>query len=202
MRVPLDDVNSGLPCAIVEYKLRNTSSKPVEFGFSYHLSHPASGSQPIAEGSRNEVIPGKGVFFTNDDPTNSVRHGSASLTVIGHRPKVKAMWLRSGWFDSICALWRECEAGTFATNDGRLDAGKPGRNGGSIAVSARLAPGREVTIPVVLTWYFPNQNYEIGWDPKAREEHGPFHWRLFYASQWSTVRTACVRPFIWGRFPR
>jgi uncharacterized protein (DUF608 family) len=186
--VPLDDVSSGIPCAIVEYKLRNASTAPVEFAFSYHLSHLATGSEPIAEGSRNEVIPGKGVFFTNDDPSGSPLHGSASLTVIGRRPKVKAMWLRSGWFDSICSLWRECEAGTFATNDGKLDAGKPGRNGGSILVSAKLAPGQETVIPVVLTWYFPNQNCEIGWDPKARGRHGPFHWRVFYASQWSDAR--------------
>jgi len=36
--IPLDDKNSGLPCAILEYALHNTSSHAVEYEFSYHLS--------------------------------------------------------------------------------------------------------------------------------------------------------------------
>lgn len=190
--IPLDDVNSGIPCAIMEYKLRNTSAKPVEFAFSYHLSHLAPGTERGMAGSRNVVIPGKGVFLTNNEPAGADRHGSASLTVIGHRPKVKAMWLRGGWFDAISALWRECEQGIFTTNDGKEDAGKMGRNGGSLEVSGRLAPGKEMTIPVVLAWHFPNMNQEIGWEAKAKEKHGPFHWRLFYASQWNDARAVAL----------
>ena len=37
--IPLDDKNSGIPCVILEYTLRNTSHQPVEYEFSYHLSH-------------------------------------------------------------------------------------------------------------------------------------------------------------------
>ena len=37
--IPLDDKNSGIPCAILEYTLRNTSARPVDYEFSYHLSH-------------------------------------------------------------------------------------------------------------------------------------------------------------------
>jgi len=40
--IPLDDKNSGIPCVILEYTLRNTSHQPVEYEFSYHLSHRAA----------------------------------------------------------------------------------------------------------------------------------------------------------------
>ncbi len=39
--VPLDDVHSGLPCAILEYTFENRSAQTVAFEFSYHLSHLA-----------------------------------------------------------------------------------------------------------------------------------------------------------------
>ena len=65
------------------------------------------------------------------------------------------MWLRGAWFDAISALWNEVESGRFTTNDGQADPGWGGRNGGSVLVSGRLAPGAETTIPVVLTWFFP-----------------------------------------------
>ncbi len=36
--IPLDDKNSGIPCAILEYTLHNTSRRAVKYEFSYHLS--------------------------------------------------------------------------------------------------------------------------------------------------------------------
>ena len=63
--IPLDDKNSGIPCVILEYTLRNTSHQPVEYEFSYHLSHLAPGCKKEEEASTNAVIPGKGVFLSN-----------------------------------------------------------------------------------------------------------------------------------------
>src|SRR5208337_2626455 len=60
--IPLDDKNSGIPCVILEYTLRNAPHQPVEYEFSYHLSHLAPGCKKDESGSTNTVIPGKGVF--------------------------------------------------------------------------------------------------------------------------------------------
>ena len=65
--IPLDDKNSGIPCVILEYELRNTSGRPVEYQFSYHLSHLAPGCKDEQSGSANTIIPGKGVFSHNDE---------------------------------------------------------------------------------------------------------------------------------------
>jgi len=193
--IPRDDVASGIPCAILEYTLRNTSGKSVEFEFSYHLSHPAEGREGKWEGTRNAVIPGKGVFFSNTEPSGSETFGSASLTVVGARPKIKGMWLRGGWFDAISSLWREVESGRFTPNNGTGDAGRGGRNGGSLLVSGKLAPGREITLPVVITWYFPNCNISSGKPAGSECEAGSSccpepapAWRTFYASQWRDAR--------------
>src|ERR1700757_2470656 len=101
--IPLDDKNSGLPCVILEYSLRNTSQQNVEYEFSYHTSHLAPGCGDDDVKSRNTVLPGRGIFFHNLEEPNSEAYGSGSLIAVGGQPRIKGMWLRSpGWeFDSL-----------------------------------------------------------------------------------------------------
>jgi hypothetical protein len=85
--IPLDDVNSGIPCAILEYTLANRTSQVVDFEFSYHITHLAPGTDPYSSPtSRNQPIPGSGVFLYNEEEPNHETYGSAALGVIGHQP--------------------------------------------------------------------------------------------------------------------
>lgn len=202
--IPRDDIASGIPCAILEYTFRNSSRKKVEFEFSYHASHFMIGKETREAGTRNQVIPGKGVFFSNTENPNAESWGSSSLTVIGHKPAIKAMWFRGGWFDAISALWREVDEGRFTANNGQVDAGMGGRNGGSVLIKASLAPSKQITIPIVLTWYEPNSNqsYACATPPAGQEADccatpdsdccPTPKWRVFYASQWSDARDVAL----------
>ena len=191
--IPLDDRNSSLPCAILEYTLTNTSPQAVEIEFSYHLSHLAPGNPARNwNQSRNERMAG-GVFLSNVDDPSAPSFGSAALAVVGQQPKVKAMWYRGGWFDALSALWREVSEGRFEENDGANADQMQGRNGGSILLSARLEAGESVTYPLVLAWHFPNVPWGVGLaDPSAcdcppGEVCAPC-WRPYYAGQWSDAR--------------
>jgi uncharacterized protein (DUF608 family) len=202
--IPLDDKNSGIPCVILEYSLRNTSAQPVEYEFSYHLSHLAPGCKPDQATSVNTVIPGKGVFLHNVEETRAESFGSAALTVIGATPSIKGMWLRSpGWeFDSLSALWREVSTGTFTANDGSNDVDTAGRNGASILLAGKMAAGESRTYPILITWYFPNCYVEDG-GKAAASVKGPVGcrtsegepaplWRPFYAGVWSDARDVAL----------
>jgi uncharacterized protein (DUF608 family) len=203
--IPLDDKNSGLPCAILEYTLKNETKKSVVYEFSYHLSHLAAGMDREQTNTRNENIPGAGIFFYNTDHPNDPTFGSASLTVVGHEPAIKAMWFRGGWFDAISTLWREVSTGQFKPNDGTNGANVKGRNGGSIMLAGSLKPGEAITYPIVITWYFPNVDYSWGAVQSTAEtsntmatcDCGPGGcdsevpsplWRPYYASQWRDAR--------------
>ena len=201
--IPLDDKNSGIPCAILEYSFHNTSRETVEFEFSYHLSHLAPGCGRDESHSRNTVLPGRGVFFSNVEEPNSESYGSACLMAIGDHPKVKGMWLRSpGWeFDSLSALWREVSTGSFTENAGSNQTETAGRNGGSILLEGALAPGASRTFPVVIAWHFPNCYLKVGGIDSSggSETQGkvgchtlpagkPPAWRPFYASIWNDAR--------------
>jgi uncharacterized protein (DUF608 family) len=201
--IPLDDKNSGIPCAILEYTLHNTSSKPVDYEFSYHLSHLAPGCRPDQAASGNAVIQGKGAFLFNREAANAEAFGSAALTVVGAKPRIKAMWLRSpGWeFDSLSALWREVSSGTFASNDGSNTVDNTGRNGASILLDGHLDPGQSRTYPIVITWHFPNCYLREGGvrsqtaapiegEPGCRTvpADAPPPWHPYYSTLWKDAR--------------
>ena len=190
--IPRDDIASGIPAAMLEYRFQNESTRPVEFDFVYNLTHLVPDSAHGEKGMRNSVIPGKGVFFTNTDATDSEKFGSASVTVIGHSPKIKAMWLRGGWLDGMSSLWREIETDRFEPNNGKSGEGMDGRNGGSILVHHKLEPGEEVVIPVVITWYFPNCHYDVGLVKPEDQKDIPSRWSPFYTSQWTDAKDVAL----------
>jgi uncharacterized protein (DUF608 family) len=202
--IPLDDKDSGIPCAILEYTLHNSSPRTVEYEFSYHLSHPAPGCGEDRSASRNTVIPDRGVFLHNVEKPNAEGYGSACLIAIGNKPRIKGMWLRSpGWeFDSLSALWREVSTGTFTSNEGSNEIDTKGRNGGSILLAGALAPGESRTYPIVIAWHFPNCYLQVGGAPlpeapgadgcHSYPEGTPPRWRPFYASIWNDAREVAL----------
>lgn len=202
--IPLDDKDSGIPCAILEYTLHNASAAAVDYEFSYHLSHLAPGCGSDQDTSANAAIEGKGAFLFNHEAANAEAYGSATLTMIGDEPLIKAMWLRSpGWeFDSLSALWREVSTGKFTTNEGSNTVDKAGRNGASVLLDGRLNPGSSRTHRVLITWHFPNCYLREG-GAKARDETPAIQgepgcrkvadgeappWQPYYSTQWKDAR--------------
>ena len=202
--IPLDDKNSSIPCAILEYRLENSSKTRVEYQFSYHISHLAPGADlRSTRNSRNQVIPGMGIFFYNEEPGDSQSFGSAALGVMGFSPAIQAMWFRGGWFDSLSVLWREISTGAFQANDGQRQDQPVGQNGGSLMLEGSLEPGEAITYPVVIAWYFPNIFDTFGrlqsgitegvcsCTPAPVQETKPA-WRPYYTNQWQDAKDVLI----------
>lgn len=177
--VPNDEKVSGIPCAILNYTFENTSNEPVTIDFTYNLAHPAQGKDEA--NTRNRILAnGQGVCLYNTEPNRDETHGSGSVAIVDKTTQVKAMWFRGGWFDSISALHREVSTGNFQPNDGKdSEKGMKGRNGGSVMAQLTLQPGESQTIPVVLTWHFPNVPYSVGLANNIKME-----WHPWYTTQW------------------
>jgi uncharacterized protein (DUF608 family) len=184
--IPLDDVNSGIPCAILEYTLHNSSIDTVPYQFSYHLSHLAQ--KGAESNARSEPIPGLGISFWNEESPDTPAFGSAALGMLNAAPIIKGRWLRGGWFDPVSALWREVSGGKFHSTEGLPSGGKSGRNGGSLWVSGELAAGENITYPIIIAWYFPNiTETSAGANSTQSCKRSP-RWHPFYATQWKDAR--------------
>lgn len=182
--IPLDDINSGIPTVILEYRLTNSAIEQVEYQFSYHLSHLAQRGAEIL--TRSKPLPGIGVYYWNEAAPESPAFGSAALGVLQGNPLIKARWFRGGWFDAGSVIWHEVSHANFRPNEGIEKSGQLARDGGSICVSGRLEPGESVTYPVVITWYFPNVMAPdtgglIG-QPSGLKNSSV--WHPFYATKW------------------
>ena len=179
--VPLDDHASGVPAAVLEYTLTNRSKKAVDLEFSFHASNwAACGAAPYSS-ARSKLIPG-GVAMSNSSPAESEAFGSNAL-VTPATPRVKASWFRGGWFDAITKLWRECSSGAFAEAAPATED-EEGRHGASILVPASLPPGESVTVPIILTWHFPNSLINAGVLATAPIKT-PIMWHPWYTTQWA-----------------
>lgn len=185
--IPLDDVNSSLPCAILEYTLRNTGSQPVPYEFSYHVSHLA---QKGAETSaRSAALPGLGIHFWNEASADAPTFGSAAFGILQGEPLLKARWLRGHWFDAVSALWREVSSGAFQPAEGIPAGSRPALNGGSLQVKGELKPGESVTYPVVIAWHFPNIT---AGNASGGTIQVSGSWHPFYAEQWKDAQAVLL----------
>lgn len=179
--VPSDEKVSGMPASILTYTIENVSDQTFTIELSYHAAHMAQGKSGET-GTRNHLLAnGQGVLFSNTEDSKSESFGTAALAVTSPEPKVKGMWFRGGWFDSISALYREVSTGSFSENDGsRSELGQQGRNGGSILVPMRLKPGAKRTVSVILAWHFPNVDYSVGIENNVK-----LTWNPWYTTQWN-----------------
>jgi len=189
--VPLDETASGLPCAILEYAITNRSGKKAGFEFSYHLSNLTRQlpGEHGGAGMHNRKLSTRGVLFGNGCHPNHELFGSATLSAPGFKPKIKASWLSGRYYDAISHLWREVSSGSFKPNAGAEDLS--GRAGGSILISGSLKPGESVSIPVLITWHFPNCNQSTEGASGACCDSGQEcaevpapAWRPWYAGNW------------------
>lgn len=203
--VPLDAVNSGIPAAIIRYKVHNHSAVAQKVSIVGSLFN-AMGFQgyetfnyPILEGrGSNRYREGKGfagIELTTDLPRDHKTYGNMALTTtsqtgISYKPE----WLSGGWYDGITDFWDDF------SSDGRLDAvSEYGAKGntilqelgkvGSLCVEKTLEPGESTVYEFILAWYFPNRvrNWNEDHPFEDKPEVVQNHYATVFRDAWHVV---------------
>ncbi len=163
---PVDADESGLPVAVVEYTVRNSSGSAQEVAIAFSVDNPCSNSRQRVNVVR-EIDGGKGVFM--EEPTlaaDAARKGSFALIAMGVggvMPTALPAWSDPGSSYSLDAFWDSLRrTGELPGENPR--AGKRKVAVGSVALKRSVAAGATVKFRFVLAWHFPNRTPKsIGW---------------------------------------
>jgi uncharacterized protein (DUF608 family) len=169
--IPLNPDDSGLPCAILTYSVRNASSTPLDVTLVGSLCNPVGNirTDPFSNIGANrygrtvnefrDESALRGLFMTAAGIDEShLSYGSMSLVTDETNITVKPHWLRSGWWDYLQEFWDDLTDDGRLTNLGYDEPSPDGRpDTGSLGVMKTLAAGETQTFRFVLTWHFPNR---------------------------------------------
>ncbi|MBN1535466.1 MAG: hypothetical protein JW908_01955 [Anaerolineales bacterium] len=197
--IPLNTEDSGLPCAIFTYSVKNTSKETVKISLVGSFMNPVGEIQITSCGSivpddigqsRNEFYETErlhGIKFSSDRyQTHELKYGNLCLTTNYPNITYKQVWLRAGWFDYLREFWNDFR------NDGMLqdlgyDTPSPlGKNDtGSLGVIDELEPGQTGNYRFILSWFFPNR--PKSWNQNRRDKIIRNHYVLKFDNSWDVA---------------
>lgn len=186
--VPLDPDASGIPGAVLRYRVTNPGGRRVRVTVVGSVSHTAGrGDGPFGMRAQQTVRwredgAVRGLDFGIRLPEDDLGYGTLSLTTTDASTTVKPQWVTGFWPDGPRLFWNDLSAdglldpeprltledrprGLFADSDGdgpmseeELFEKLPRLRTGSLGVVHDLAPGESRDFEFVLAWSFPNRH--------------------------------------------
>lgn len=187
--IPRNADDSGLPAALFNIELRNTTPDPVDVtliaNLENRIGHPEPGGGTI------EVFEEPGVrglsMTTRRHKPGSPRYGTMALATPHKDVSYQTAWTRGGWFDAFHRFWDHATQGRLQENREPTvrEPDDRGTDIGSIALHARIAPGTSIRLPVWIIWH--NPVFEMNWAQRCECGPGgdctPYPiWRNYYAT--------------------
>lgn len=175
--IPLNPEDSGIPCAILKYKVRNKTDNPVDITIAGSLVNAAGicGVDKFGwldehdfNGNINEYRNKNGIsglyMYCNNFKEDHIRYGNLSIMTTEPQVTYKQYWLEGAWFDGAHDFRDDlCEDGMLeplsqnTSIDCELSVRKAKPKYGSLGVCNCIEPGDEKELVFILSWYFPNR---------------------------------------------
>jgi hypothetical protein len=185
--VPLDPDASGIPAAVLRYRVTNPSDRRVRVTIAGSVSHTAGrGEGPFGMRAQQTVRwreerGARGLDFGIRLPEDDPDYGTLSLTTTDESTTAKPQWVTGFWPDGARLFWNDLSddgmlapeprltledrpRGLFADSavDGAMDEEElferlPRLRTGSLGIVHELAPGESRDFEFVLAWSFPNR---------------------------------------------
>ncbi|MGD1008806.1 MAG: GH116 family glycosyl-hydrolase [Candidatus Aminicenantales bacterium] len=168
--IPLQPEDSGIPAAVLRFRVKNLSQAPARITIAGSLLNPigydAEGQigglgndkfgQNVNEIKRTATLRGLAMSSNKVKP-GSPAFGTMSLVTPWADITYLTHWVRGDWWDDLQIFWDDFAA------DGRLKdlaevSPSPDKQSdiGTLGLVASISPGEEVTLPFILSWSFPN----------------------------------------------
>lgn len=185
---------SGMPVALLRWRLENTSDRPLKVTVAAAMPNPCGGDvsqeEALSKTLAGVVFRGNADKPDSDKPLNR-ETGEFALVVPSGAGDVTlgADVFHAGWSDGLDQFWRRL----VAKGDVGDMAGREKCDFGMLAVSFTLAAGETRSVPFAYSWRFPNRSQ---WE---QTENGFYetanHVGNHYCQTWPTALAAAEALF-------
>ncbi len=144
--IPLNEDDSGIPCAVLMYTLTNKTSRTLKVSVLGNLTNIIGGEGRVNKSKSGGGL--KGLVVSNE--TLGEDHPDAGEIALS--TPAEDAWVWANWDDDrILKFW---EAMVWSEKWPPKKKGQ--RPVGSVGVDLELKPGASFTVPFILSWSFPN----------------------------------------------
>lgn len=199
--IPLDADDSGLPVAILRYRVSNPGAARATVSIAWSIQNPvgeAGRTNEYRQGGRLEGLLMRNPFLSASDPLA----GTFALALVdpGADGTVTCLkgWPSRQWWEGPLLYWDDF------SSDGKLNSQSPAATPiGSLCLQHAIPAGAEREYTFLLAWHFPNRTAKrSGWTaPKGHENDliGNYYCTRF-ADAWKAAEYAAARlPDLEGR---
>jgi len=164
--IPLNADDSGIPAAIIRYKVTDTTNSLVQVSIAGSLPNPVGFDSYEGKNEYREEGSIKGLYYLSPQlyPAH-LKYGNMALMTTAERVNIKN-WVQGLFFDGVQDFWDDfCSDGrlerepSIAPETSILSKGrsKSSLKISSLAIYQDLRPGETKQFEFFLTWYFPNR---------------------------------------------
>lgn len=187
--IPMNPEDSGIPCALFRFRLRNRSARAVSTSLVFSMDNlvppTPQGGKSIRFFQRGEA---SGLLFSNelmaaDEPGN----GTLAVATFGDDVYHRENWHRLNWFDSLQVWWDEFLQTGRLTSHRYETSPLHSSSKGSLGTTRPLAPGASTEVSFWIAWSFPTYGWPHGITAIPGEEsqqqkpRTATHWKNHYA---------------------
>ncbi len=200
--IPLDADASGLPVAILRYRVHNTGHEQATVSIAWSIDNPIGagyhdpvqlrkGDQRVNEYRADGDL--KGLLMGNPGmPAGDPQAGTLALCLVKPEGKLTYLrgWVNAKWWTSPLLFWDDF------SDDGQLGPEAPQRKPiGSLCLQQEVAPGAEAAYTFLLAWHFPNRTPAwSGWSAPKGQENTIIgnHYCTRFAGAWEAAQYAAA----------
>ena len=187
--IPLNNVDSSIPAALFEIKVRNPTEKRITYTISLSVQNPLPKDTTVNTYVEEDEI--RYIKMSSDSlDEDDVGFGDLTIATDSADVSYQEYWFRGRWFDCLQIHWKDLTSpGIFKNRNYPESVERPRAYPGIqdhclLAASFEVKPGETGSVRFIIGWNFPNRyNY---WRPDKSNCEGcdcaPEMWRNYYAT--------------------
>jgi non-lysosomal glucosylceramidase len=166
--IPLNTEDSGLPLAVFNWSLQNTSQKKISTSISFCISNPLNAKERSKTYTSGETVNKyiqtgnyQGILMKTESEKSNPDYGEIFVFTTESDINLQTGGYNGDWWDDAHIFWDDFKDDGLVKNVTEPKLNKGGRvDAGVINVNVNLQAGEKRTIPFYLAWYIPNKKLE------------------------------------------